>query len=135
MIIESNCIGELCERITRYHWSMFKMTPADTWVEIEDLAQRILTDLDNPSLVLTGKLDEKEYSLEMNTTYKINGSITLEGGIAHADDIKFRTVAPLSVPMKGCNVQPDEGVVFMTNFTVDCSGWLKENANLSYDFR
>lgn len=114
---------------------MFKMGPADTWVEIKDLAVRILTDLDNPSLVLTGKLDENAFSLEMNTTYMINGSITLDGGIVLADDIKFRTVAPLAVPIKGCNVQPDEGVVFTTNFTVNCSGWYKENANLSYDFR
>ncbi|KAL9952071.1 hypothetical protein ACROYT_G039275 [Oculina patagonica] len=134
MIIESSCMGELCKRIARYHWSMFKMGPADTWVEIEDLAGRILTDLDNPSLVLTGKLDGNEYSLQMNTTYMINGSITLDGGIVLAGDIKFRTVAPLAVPIKGCNVQPDEGVVFTTNFTVNCSGWYKENGNLSYDF-
>ena len=135
MIIESSCVSEICKAITGYHWALFKHGPANTWVEIEALAKRILTDLDNPSLVLSGKLGGNEYSLEMNATYKVNGTITLEDGSVLADFITFRTVAPLSVPVNGCNIQPVEGVVFATNFTVNCSGWYKENANLRYQFR
>lgn len=73
-------------------------------MEISDLTQRILTDLDNPSLVVTGKLGGNEYSLEMNATYKIKGSIMLQEGLVMEDNITFRTVAPLHVPMKRCNV-------------------------------
>lgn len=135
MIIESSCIGELCKTITRFHWSMFKMVPAGAWKVVEDLTNRILTDLDNPSLVLTGKLGGNEYSLEMNTTYKINVSVTLSRGLVLEDEITFRTVAPLSFPKNGCNVQPDEGFVLTSNFSVNCSGWQKESGNLSYEFR
>lgn len=136
MIIESNCTGDLCRKIIRHHWSLFKREDSsNSWVEIPDLAKRILTNLDNPSLVLTGKLEGKEYSLEMNTTYKIKGSIIMEGGIEREDDITFQTVKPLSVPKKRCSVQPVEGFVLKTNFSVDCSGWHAENKYLTYNFR
>ncbi|XP_078351488.1 polycystin-1-like protein 2 [Oculina patagonica] len=135
MIIESNCTGHLCGKITHHHWSLFKRQDSNhSWVEIRDLAKRILTDLDNPSLVLAGKLGGNEYSLEMNTTYKIKGSITMEGGIEREDDITFQTVKPLSVPKKRCSVQPVEGFVLKTNFSVDCSGWHTENKYLTYNF-
>jgi len=114
------------------------MSPEESvlcWMEITDLTDRILTELDNPNLVLAGKLDENRYSLEMNTTYKINGSIILEGGRVLEDEIIFQTISPLSVPKKGCNVTPVEGFVLETNFIVNCSGWLAEHVNLTYTFR
>ena len=138
MIIESNSTEDIQKSITAYHWSLFKMSPEDfihSWKEITDLADRILTELDNPNLVLAGKLDGNKYSLEMNTTFKINGSIILEGGRVLEDEIIFHTVSPLPVPKKGCNVTPVEGFVLETNFTVNCSGWLVEHVNLTYTFR
>ena len=136
MIIESNCTGDFCGKITRHHWSLFKREDSSlSWVQISDLAQRILTDLDNPSVVLTGKLGGNDYSLEMNATYKIKGSIIMEGGNVLEDDLTFRTVKPLSVPKNRCSVKPKEGFVLKTNFSVDCSGWHDENKYLTYNFR
>ena len=136
MVIESNCKGDLCGNIIRHHWSLFRRKDSShSWVQIPDLAQRILTDLDNPSLVLTGKLGQNEFSLEMNTTYKIEGSTILQEELVLEDNITFTTVAPLHVPMKRCIVQPEEGFVLRTNFSVDCSGWHTANQNLSYNFR
>lgn len=136
MIIKSNCTGEICGKIARYDWSLFKREDSSrSWVQISDLAQRLRTDLDNPSMVLTGKLERNGYSLEMNATYKIKGTITMEGGIVLEDDILFRTVMPLSIPKKRCSVQPQEGFVLKTNFSVDCSGWHAENKYLTYKFR
>ena len=138
MIIQSNTTEELQKSIIGYRWSLFKMSPEESglcWMEITDLTDRILTELDNPNLVLAGKLDENRYLLEMNTTYKINGSIILEGGRVLEDEIIFQTISPLSVPKKGCNVTPVEGFVLETNFIVNCSGWLAEHVNLTYTFR
>ena len=136
MIIESNCTEELiCKSITHHHWSLFKMDYNDSWMEIADVANRILTDLNNPNLVLTGRLDGNKYSLEMNATYRIRGSISVEGGRVLEDEIIFRTVSPLSSPEQGCNVTPVEGFVLKTNFTANCSGWLREHANLTFSFR
>ena len=138
MNIESNTTGELQKSMIGHHWSLFKMSPKDSihsWMEITDLTDRILTELDSPNLVLAGKLDGKRYSLEMNTSYKINGSINLQGGRVLQDEIIFQTVSPLSVPEKGCSVAPVEGFVLETNFIVNCSGWLAEHVNLTYTFR
>lgn len=136
MIIESNCTGDICGTIVRHNWSLFKIGDSTlSWVQISDLAERILTDLDNPSIVLTGKLGDNEYSLEMNTTYKIKASIIIEGGLIIENDLTFRTVKPLSVPKKRCSVKPKEGFVLKTNFSVDCSGWHDENKYLTYNFR
>ncbi|KAL9952074.1 hypothetical protein ACROYT_G039278 [Oculina patagonica] len=135
MIIESNCTGDLCIKITHHHWSLFmKKDSGQSWVQISDLAERVLTDLDNPSLVITGKLGGNEYSLEMNATYKIKGSIMFQGRLAMEDNITFKTVAPLHVPTKRCRVQPEEGFVLKTNFSVDCSGWHAKNQHLTYNF-
>ena len=136
MIIESKCTGDLCGKITRHDWSLFKKTgSSDPWVQISDLAKRTLTDLNNPSIVLTGKINDKEYSLEMNTTYKIVGSIVIAGDVYMKDNIRFKTVEPLLIPTKRCIVQPKEGFVLKTLFSVDCSGWHKENNNLTYKYR
>lgn len=136
MIIESNCTGDICGTIARHEWSLFKREDSNlSWVQISDLAQRILTDLDNPSIVLAGKLGGNEYSLEMDTTYKIRGSIFTGEGIVLEDDLIFRTVKPISVPKKRCSVKPKEGFVLKTNFSVDCSGWHDENKYLTYNFR
>lgn len=136
MIIESNCTGDICGTIARHDWSLFKREDSGlSWVQISDLSERILTDLDNPNIVLAGKLLGNEYSLEMNTTYKIKASITIEGGIVIEDDFTFRTVKPLSVPKKRCSVKPKEGFVLKTNFSVDCSRWQDANNNLTYNFR
>ena len=136
MIIESNCTGDICRTITRHDWSLFKREDSSlSWIQVSDLAERILTDLDNPSIVLAGKLGGNEYSLEMNATYKIKASIIVEGGFVSEDDLTFRTVKPLSVPKKRCSVKPKEGFVLKTNFSVDCSGWHDENKNLTYNFR
>ena len=135
MILESNCIGDICETIARHDWSLFKKQDSGpSWVQITDLPERILTDLDNPSIVLAGRLSGNEYSLEMNTTYKMKASIIIEGGIVLEDDVTFRTVKPLPVPKKRCSVKPKEGFVLRTNFSVDCSGWHDENKNLTYNF-
>ena len=137
MIIESNCTEELCKSITQHRWSLFKVDAADSsqsWTEIIDLSDRILTELDNPSLVL-GKLDANRYSLDMNTTYKIKGSIVLEEGRFMEDEIIFQTVPPLSIPNRRCSVTPLEGLVLETNFTVNCSGWTTQYSNLTYTFR
>lgn len=107
----------------------------DSWIEITDLTDRILTELDNPTLVLTGKLNGKQYSLEMSSTYKIIGSVIVKDEQEMKDDIIFQTVWPLSVPNEGCSVTPDEGFVLKTNFTVNCSGWFAEHVNLTYTFR
>lgn len=136
MVIESNCTGDFCGKIARHHWSLFKREDSShSWVQITDLAKRILTDLDNPSLVFTGKLGGNECSLEMNATYKIIGFIMLKGGVIMDDNITFMTVAPLHVPMKRCSVQPEEGFVLNTKFSVDCSGWHAVNQHLTYSFR
>lgn len=113
---------------------MYGADSKHSWVEVTNLTDRILTELDNPSIVLTGKLDGDRYSLEMNTTYKIKGTITVKGGRAEEDEITFQTVSPLSAPKRGCNVTPAEGSVLVTNFTVNCSGWLSEYANLTFSF-
>ena len=136
MIIESNCAGDICGTIARHDWSLFKRDDSSlSWVQISDLAERILTDLDNPSIVLTGKLGGNEHSLEMNTTYKIKASIIIEGGLVLEDDLTFRTVKPLSFPKKRCSVKQKEGFVLKTNFSVDCSGWYDENKHLTYNLR
>ena len=136
MIIESNCAGDICGKIVRHNWSLFKRDDSSlSWVQISDLAERTLTDLDNPSIVLTGKLGGNEYSLEMNATYKIKASIVIEGGLIIEDDLTFQTVKPLSVPKKRCSVKPEEGFVLKTNFSVNCSGWHNENKYLTYNFR
>ena len=136
MIIESNCTGDICETIARHDWSLFKRGDSSlSWVQITDLPERILTDLDNPSIVLAGKLSGNQYSLEMNTTYKMKASIIIEGGNVLEDDLIFPTVKPLSVPKKRCSVKPTEGFVLKTNFSVDCSGWHDENKYLTYNFR
>ena len=111
------------------------MDYSDSWREVTDLANRILTDLNNPSLVLTGRLDGNKYSLEMNATYKIKGSIRVTGGRVLEDEITFQTASPLSIPKQGCKVTPVEGFVLKTNFTVNCSGWLAEHVNLTFGFR
>lgn len=140
MIIDSYCTGPLCKNITQYRWSLFEESPADfrhSWTEVIDLENRTLTDLNNPNLVLTGKLGGNEYSLEMNTSYKINCFITVEGGgkIPSFKAIFFQTVAPLSVPKKRCSVTPKQGYELETNFAVNCSGWHAKSVNLMYDFR
>lgn len=138
MIIESNCTEELCKNITEYRWSLFKLGAVDSshsWMEITDLTDLMLTELDNPSLVLAGKLEGNKYSLEMNTTYKVKGSIIVEGGSVQEDEIIFQTVSPLSVSEKRCNVAPVEGFVLKTNFTVNCSGWLTDHVDLTFTFR
>jgi len=138
MIIESNTTEELQKNIIGYHWSLFKISPEEfipSWMEITDLTDRILTELDNPNLVLAGKLNENRYSLEMNTTYKIKGSVILEGSRVLEDGLIFKTALPLSGPEKGCNVTPVEGFVLETDFIVNCSGWLAEHVNLTYTFR
>ena len=138
MIIESNCNGDICGTIARHEWSLFKRDDSwlsSSWVQISDLAERILTDLDNPSIVLTGKMGDNKYSLEMNATYKIKASILIEEGIVLEDDLTFRTVKPLDLPKKRCSVKPKEGFVLKTNFSVDCSGWHDENKNLTFNYR
>jgi len=140
MIIQSNCAGDICGTIVRHEWSLFKRDDSwlsGSWVQISDLAERILTNLDNPSIVLTGKLGNNKYSLELNATYRIKASIILQAGLVLEDDLTFRTLKPLSVPKKRCSVTPKEGFVLKTNFSVDCSGWHDafENNNLTYSFR
>ena len=104
-------------------------------MQIADLAERILTDLDNPTLVLTGRMKDNEYSLKMNTAYKIAASIKMAGGYFRDDSMVFQTVAPLEVPKEKCNVQPKEGFVMKTLFFVNCSGWRIGNDNLTFKFR
>ena len=138
MIIESNTTEELQKSIIGHYWSLFKISPEEfipSWMEITDLTDRILTELDNPNLVLSGKLDGNRCSLEMNTTYKIKGSVILEGNRVLEDELIFKTALPLSGPEKGCNVTPLQGFVLDTIFTVNCSGWLAEHVNLTYTFR
>ena len=138
MIIESNCTGELCKEITRYHWHLFKNGSENSehlWKEVTDLENRALTDLDNPNLVLKGRLNGNKYSLDMNTNFKINASISVGEDTFPSNEITFKTIAPLLIPNKTCEVTPHKGVVLETNFTVDCSGWQVENVNLIYQFR
>ena len=137
MIIESNCTGDLCKNITRHHWFLFKLSSVNSWTEVTDFDKRILTDLNNPNVVITGKLDGNEYSLEMNSSYKINGSISVQGGnkVLSLNNIIFQTASPLLVPKKSCSVKPSEGVASQTNFIVNCTGWQGENVGLIYDFR
>ena len=139
MIIGSNCTGELCKDISRYHWSLFEKRSADfdhSWQEVTDLANRTRTDLNKPTLILTGKLGGNCYSLKMDTLYKINSSISLRGGRTFAsNEIVFKTVAPLRVPKERCKVTPHEGFVLETTFVINCSGWHAKNVSLLYEFR
>ena len=139
MIIKSNYTGEVCGNITRYHWSLFKRSFAVfnySWEEVTDLANRTLTGLNNPNLVLAGKLGVNTYSLEKSTTYKINSSVTVqEGDTFRSNEITFETVSPLPVPKRRCFVTPPEGFALETKFTLNCSGWQAQNKNLTYEFR
>lgn len=140
MIIKSSCTGELCKKLTPYYqWYLFKKDSENSehpWKEVTDLENRTLTDqLDNPHLVLKGQLSEDKYSLDMNSTYKINASISVGEDRFPSNEITVKTIAPLSIPKKTCEVTPHKGVVLETNFTVDCSGWHAENVNLTYLFR
>ena len=74
----------------------------------------------------------------MDTSYKINGSISVQGGnrVPSLNEVTFQTVSPLLVPEERCNVKPGEGVALETNFTVNCVGWQHKNdVGLIYDFR
>ena len=140
MIIESNCTGPICKSISSYSWTLFKSDPSnsnDPWTEIPDLPDRILTELDNPSVVLAGDLDAQEGTLEKNTSYKIKGSVHLEGGNVAEDEIVFQTIVPLSRPTENerCSIKPIEGLALETEFAVNCSGWHILNPSLTYSFR
>ena len=107
------------------------------WKDVTDLDKRINTPNDNPVLELVGKIAKDEYSLKMNTSYKINGSIEVNGKKKYSslNEIRFETMSPLSIPNDTCKVTPTEGVALETNFTVDCTGWQYQYANLTYSFR
>ena len=80
---------------------------------------------------------EKEYSLKRNTSYKINGSIEVNGKKTYPslNEITFKTMPPLLVPNNTCKVTPSVGVAYSTNFTVDCAGWQYQSSNRTYSYR
>ena len=100
-----------------------------SWKEVSGL------EYNNPDLELINK-----YSLKVNTSYKINGSIEVMKGkikkkYSSFNEITFQTMSPLLIPNNTCKVTPNEGFALETNFTVDCDGWQDQYANLTYTFR
>lgn len=58
MVIESTCTGLSCQAAQRYNWTLFRLDPwaeNETWIQVDDLEDKILTDLDSPSLVFKGR--------------------------------------------------------------------------------
>ena len=136
-IVESHCNGKLCKNITLYEWHLFQRISTDGsryWKEVTDLDKRIETPRNNPNIVLRGG---EEYSLKMNTRYKINASVEVNGkkNYSSLNETRFKTISPLSVPNNTCKVTPSVGVAYSTNFTVDCAGWQYQSANRTYSYR
>ena len=98
-----------------------------SWKEFSSL------DYNNPDIELISKL-------ELNTSYKIKGSIEVMKGkikkkYSSFNEITFQTMSPLITPNDTCKVTPNEGFALETNFTIDCDGWQDQYANLTYTFR
>lgn len=58
MVIESTCTGLSCRAIQRYNWILYMLDPwavNETWLQVTDLDERILTNLDSPTLVFKGR--------------------------------------------------------------------------------
>lgn len=59
MVVESTCEGLSCRAIQRYNWTLYMIDPwAEniTWEQVTDLEDRILTNVDSPSLVFIGMI-------------------------------------------------------------------------------
>ena len=107
----------------------------ETWVE-EKLEDNILTELDSPTLVFKGKLDQWENSLKDDRTYRLRGIVYLTDGTTEESEISFRTnSAPNHVDFPGCKVNPEMGHAVTTEFFISCDGWYDDDLPLSYEFR
>ena len=107
----------------------------ETWVE-EKLGDNILTELDSPTLVFKGKLDQWENSLKDDRTYRLRGIVYLTDGTTEESEISFRTnSAPNHVDFPGCKVNPEMGHAVTTEFFISCDGWYDDDLPLSYEFR
>ncbi|XP_078349560.1 polycystin-1-like protein 2 isoform X5 [Oculina patagonica] len=140
MVIESTCTGLSCKAIKGYNWTLYMLDPwsiNETWVAVTDLEDRILTELDSPSLVFKGKLNDWENSLLDDATYRLIGSVHLDDDTSEESEIKFTTnSAPYLIDYdKGCRVSPEVGYAVTTEFYVYCEGWDDEDLPLSYEFK
>ena len=131
-VIKSNCTGRLCKNITRYEWTLFQLDSADVSRSSKEVSG---LEYNNPDLELISS-----YSLKVNTSYKIKGSIEVMKGkikkkYSSFNEITFQTMSPLLTPNDTCKVTPNEGFALETNFTIDCDGWQDQYANLTYTFR
>ena len=107
----------------------------ETWIE-EKLGDNILTELDSPTLVFKGKLDQWENSLKDDRTYRLRGIVYLTDGTTEESEISFRTnSAPNHVDFPGCKVNPEMGHAVTTEFFISCDGWYDDDLPLSYEFR
>ena len=138
MVIESTCTGLSCKTIKSYNWTLYMIDPwsvNETWVE-EKLGDNILTELDSPTLVFKGKLDQWENSLKDDRTYRLRGIVYLTDGTTEESEISFRTnSAPNHVDFPGCKVNPEMGHAVTTEFFISCDGWYDDDIPLSYEFR
>ena len=109
----------------------------ETWVQVNDLSQKIMTDLDSPSLVFLGKRNERENALLEDTTYRLIGSVYLDDQSVEQSEITFNTnSAPYPIDFDaGCFVSPKEGYAVTTEFFIHCVDWYDEDLPLSYEFR
>ena len=140
MVIESTCTGLSCKTIKAYNWTLYKLdawSVNETWLEVEDLEDKILTELDSPSLVFKGKLNQWENSLFDDETYRLRGVVHLVDDSSEESEITFKTnSAPYLIDYDlGCRVAPDVGYAVTTEFEIYCDGWYDEDLPLSYEFR
>lgn len=108
----------------------------ETWME-QDLGDRILTEIDSPSLIFKGKLNQWENSLMDDATYRLRGIVCLADDTTEESEIYFKTnSAPyLDDDDLGCKVSPDVGHAVTTEFFISCDGWKDDDLPLSYEFR
>ena len=134
LTLKSSCSGPLCDRIIKYNWLLFKRKlPGDKdWINVPNLEDKILTDINNPNIVLPGN----EEVLEENNDYKIRVVMTLANGFTFREEVMVVTNSPPRVSDGGgCLVTPHEGFVLTTGFNFSCSGWTDDELPLSYEFR
>lgn len=139
MVLESRCNGKSCGAISTYHWSLFAGEIGrsnNSWIEIKGLKDLILTDVDSPDLVLTGKTSDSNHSLQNDKLYKAVLTAELDEGIKIQGEHQFETNSPprLRSGQKGCHVNPEHGAATVTEFVISCGGFYDDHLPLGYQF-
>ncbi|KAL9952359.1 hypothetical protein ACROYT_G039604 [Oculina patagonica] len=127
MILETSCIGLLCNKIDFYTWSMKYREKDDLlWKEVVNLDEIVLTYENSPNLVTA------QGKLRGNATYEVTVEATTPQGHSSTATYSFVTNTPPSGGM--CTVDNPQGKAWETDFVFRCIGWHDDNLPLKFQF-